>query len=175
MPIRKWCVTLSQLVSVFVVYVLMSFVIMPRLQMYGHQRQGSDSAAFKELTKKDAQTQLIVELEKLLKTCSEGNREVIRHSIHSLSWFQLFYSCCIVETGHRKGVPGLPQIVCSVPQRSYIFSSVGQDWKTSWWSGNGLTIGFIFWYCVIMTFYSEGMRLLSSPNTTIQSDQKHVG
>merc|ERR1712137_69314 len=43
--------------------------------MYGHQRQGSDSAAFKELTKKDAQTQLIVELEKLLKTCSEGNRE----------------------------------------------------------------------------------------------------
>merc|ERR1712071_19759 len=43
--------------------------------MYGHQRQGSDSAAFKELSKRDAQTQLIVELEKLLKTCPEGNRE----------------------------------------------------------------------------------------------------
>ena len=44
--------------------------------MYGHQRQGSDSAAFKELTKRDAQVQLAVELEKLLRTCSEGNREV---------------------------------------------------------------------------------------------------
>ena len=53
---------------------------MPRFQMYGHQRQGSDSAAFKELSKRDAQTQLIVELEKLLKTCPEGNREVIHHN-----------------------------------------------------------------------------------------------
>ena len=44
--------------------------------MYGHQRQGSDSAVFKELTKRDAQVQLAVELEKLLRTCSEGNREV---------------------------------------------------------------------------------------------------
>ncbi|EFX67955.1 hypothetical protein DAPPUDRAFT_218498 [Daphnia pulex] len=43
--------------------------------MHGHQRQGSDSAAFKELTKRDAQIQLAVELEKLLRTCSESNRE----------------------------------------------------------------------------------------------------
>lgn len=44
--------------------------------MFGHQRQGSDSAAFKELTKRDAQIQLAVELEKLLRTCSESNHEV---------------------------------------------------------------------------------------------------
>lgn len=44
--------------------------------MFGHQRQGSDSKAFKELTKKDAQTQLAVELEKLIRTCSEGNSVV---------------------------------------------------------------------------------------------------
>lgn len=44
--------------------------------MYGHQRQGSDSAAFKELTKKDANTQLAVELEKLIRTCGEAEREV---------------------------------------------------------------------------------------------------
>ena len=67
---------MSQLQLVYIFYILISFVTMPRLQMYGHQRQGSDSAAFKELTKRDAQTQLIVELEKLLKTCSEANREV---------------------------------------------------------------------------------------------------
>jgi UTP--glucose-1-phosphate uridylyltransferase len=42
---------------------------------FGHQRQGSDSAAFKELTKRDAQTQLAVELEKLIRTCAECNRE----------------------------------------------------------------------------------------------------
>jgi len=45
--------------------------------IFGHQRQGSDSAAFKELTKKDAQTQLAVELEKLLRTYSDGNSEII--------------------------------------------------------------------------------------------------
>ena len=49
---------------------------MPRVQMFGHQRKVSDSAEFKELTKKDAQTQLVAELEKLLRTCPESNREV---------------------------------------------------------------------------------------------------
>ena len=43
--------------------------------MYSHRRQGSDSAAFKELTKRDAQVQLAKEVEKLLKTCVE-DREV---------------------------------------------------------------------------------------------------
>jgi len=43
--------------------------------MFGHQRKVSDSAEFKELTKKDAQTQLVAELEKLLRTCPESNRE----------------------------------------------------------------------------------------------------
>ena len=79
-PIRKWYVTNTSAAACSVVYISTSFVIMPRFQMYGHQRQGSDSAAFKELSKRDAQTQLIVELEKLLKTCPEGNREVIHHN-----------------------------------------------------------------------------------------------
>lgn len=43
--------------------------------MFGHKRQGSDSAAFKELTKRDAQIQLNQELDKLLRTCPENNRE----------------------------------------------------------------------------------------------------
>lgn len=64
-------------------------IVMRRFQIFGHQRQGSDSAAFKELTKRDAQTQLAVELEKLLRTCPDTNKEV--HLILSLSLVSRIY------------------------------------------------------------------------------------
>ena len=56
--------------------------------MFGHQRQGSDSAAFKELTKRDAQVQLAVELEKILRTATEANRQVNNYLLfHSIVLF----------------------------------------------------------------------------------------
>merc|ERR1712071_620177 len=51
--------------------------------MYGHQRQGSDSAAFKELSKRDAQTQLIVELE----TAQDMSRRQPRGYGKKFPWF----------------------------------------------------------------------------------------
>ena len=48
-------------------------------QNYGHQRKSSDSTAFKELAKRDAQIQLGQELDKLLLTCPENNREGYEH------------------------------------------------------------------------------------------------
>ncbi len=43
-------------------------------QLFGHQR--SPSMEFKELTKKDAQISLALELDKLVRTCSEGEKQV---------------------------------------------------------------------------------------------------
>ena len=53
--------------------------------MFGHRRTGSGSgaAAFKELTKRDAQIRMATELEKLMRTLPDGLREVGALSGHS--------------------------------------------------------------------------------------------
>lgn len=63
------------------------------LQIRGHQRVPSDSKEFHEVTKRDAQTQLDVELDKLLKTSNDEltsflSGEMIRFS----SLFRRFLS-----------------------------------------------------------------------------------
>ena len=64
--------------------------------MFGHKRKGSDSAAFKELTKRDAQIQLNQELDKLLRTCPENNREV--YFTYFCQHF-LFYNNIVIALG----------------------------------------------------------------------------
>ncbi|GAB6025043.1 UTP--glucose-1-phosphate uridylyltransferase [Chamberlinius hualienensis] len=48
------------------------------LKLFGHQRTPSDTAEFKELTKRDAQTQLTLELDKLLVTSAEAQKQEYR-------------------------------------------------------------------------------------------------
>lgn len=66
----------------------------PRSRLFGHQR--SPSMEFKELTKKDAQISLALELDKLVRTCSEGERQVVEKDFDG---FKRLFGKFVNETG----------------------------------------------------------------------------
>lgn len=79
----------------------------PRNKLFGHQR--SPSMEFKELTKKDAQISLSIELEKLSKTANTGEKELIEKNFDG---FQRLFSKFINETGpsvHWEKIERLPK------------------------------------------------------------------
>ena len=64
------------------------------VQIFGHQR--SPSVEWKELTKKDAQQSLALELAKLIKTIPEGHRLTVQQE---LDGFQKLFNKFINESG----------------------------------------------------------------------------
>eukprot|EP00092_Neocalanus_flemingeri_P033583 GFUD01036508.1.p1 GENE.GFUD01036508.1~~GFUD01036508.1.p1 ORF type:complete len:515 (+),score=180.93 GFUD01036508.1:264-1808(+) len=79
----------------------------PRSRLFGHQR--SPSMEFKELTKKDAQLSLAIELDKLLKTMPEGHKQVVEKDFDG---FKKLFGKFINETGpsvHWDRIEKLPQ------------------------------------------------------------------
>jgi len=66
----------------------------PATKLFGHQR--SPSMDFKELTKKDAQISLAIELDKLMKTMPEGGRQVAEQDFEG---FKRLFGKFINETG----------------------------------------------------------------------------
>jgi len=63
-------------------------------KLFGHQR--SPSMEFKELTKRDAQTSMAIELEKLLRTTSEGKKQIVEQEFDG---FKRLFAKFINETG----------------------------------------------------------------------------
>jgi len=66
----------------------------PRGRLFGHTR--SPSMEFKELTKKDAQVSLALELDKLMKTLPEGSRQMVEKDFDG---FKALFSKFINSTG----------------------------------------------------------------------------
>jgi len=66
----------------------------PRGRLFGHSR--SPSMEFKELTKKDAQISLAMELDKLLKTLPEGSRQIVEQDFDG---FKTLFGKFINSTG----------------------------------------------------------------------------
>ena len=77
------------------------------LQLFGHQR--SPSMEFKELTKKDAQLSLAMELDKLLRTMPAGNKQIVEQDFDG---FKKLFGKFVNETGpsvHWDRIEKLPQ------------------------------------------------------------------
>jgi len=75
--------------------------------LFGHQR--SPSMEFKELTKKDAQTSMAMELDKLLRTIPEGQKHVVEQDFEG---FKKLFGKFVNETGpsvHWERIEKLPQ------------------------------------------------------------------
>jgi len=84
-----------------------------RSQLFGHQR--SPSMEFKELTKKDAQLSLAMELDKLLKTMPDGQKRVVEQDFDG---FKKLFGKFINETGpsvHWDRIEKLPQNALALP------------------------------------------------------------
>jgi len=67
---------------------------MPYSKLFGHQR--SPSMEFKELTKKDAQISLAMELDKLMKTLPEGQKQVVQNEFDG---FQRLFGKFLADSG----------------------------------------------------------------------------
>jgi len=67
---------------------------MPYSKLFGHQR--SPSMEFKELTKKDAQITLAAELDKLMKTLPEGQKELVQKEFDG---YQRLFAKFLVDSG----------------------------------------------------------------------------
>jgi len=79
----------------------------PRSRLFGHQR--SPSMEFKELTKKDAQLSLAIELDKLLRTMPAGNKQIVEQDFDG---FKKLFGKFVNETGpsvHWDRIEKLPQ------------------------------------------------------------------